>query len=41
MGMNVAGLPGTENPWAFGVLVVLMLAAAGGIMLLFKFKKWL
>ena len=41
MGMNVAGLPGTQDPWAFAILVVLMSAIGGGILLLFRLKKWL
>ena len=41
MGMNVAGLPGTTNPWSFAILVALMLAIGGGILLLFRWKKWL
>jgi len=41
MGMNVAGLPGTENPWSFWILVLLMLAAAGLIMVIFRTRKWL
>ncbi len=41
MGMNVAGLPGTQDPWAFTILVVLMASIGGGIMLLFRWKKWL
>jgi len=41
MGMNVAGLPGTENPWSFAILVVLMLSIGCGILLLFRWKKWL
>jgi len=40
MGMNVAGLPGTENPWSFYIVLFLMFAAAGFIMWLFKRKKW-
>lgn len=40
MGMNVAGLPGTINPWSFYIVLVLMFAAAGFIMWLFKRKKW-
>ena len=40
MGMNVAGLPGTVNPWSFWVLVLLMALTAGGIMALFYFKRW-
>ena len=41
MGMNVAGLPGTENPWAFGILVALMVSIGCGILLLFRWKRWL
>jgi len=41
MGMNVAGLPGTENPWSFWILVLLMLAATGLIVLIFRTRKWL
>jgi zinc transporter len=41
MGMNVAGLPGTENPWSFWILVGLMTTFAAGILLLFRIKKWL
>ena len=41
MGMNVAGLPGTINPWSFYIVLILMFAAAGLIMWYFKFRKWL
>jgi zinc transporter len=41
MGMNVAGLPGTVNPWSFWILVLLMLLTAGGILLLFRARRWL
>lgn len=41
MGMNVAGLPGTVNPWSFWVLALLMLACAGLILLIFRARKWL
>lgn len=40
-GMNVAGLPGLENPNAFLWLAVMMLVLGAGIMLLFRLKKWL
>jgi zinc transporter len=40
MGMNVAGLPGTVNPWSFYIVLLLMFAAAGFIMWLFKRKRW-
>ncbi|MDX1555930.1 MAG: zinc transporter ZntB, partial [Xanthomonadales bacterium] len=41
MGMNVAGLPGLEFPHAFWIVVVLMFAAAGGILAYFKWKRWI
>ena len=41
MGMNVAGLPGTENTAAFIVVCLVMLVAALGIVALFKWRKWL
>ncbi|NNJ79097.1 MAG: zinc transporter ZntB [Xanthomonadales bacterium] len=41
MGMNVAGLPGTENPSAFLILAGLMTLLAAGIMLLFRYRNWL
>jgi zinc transporter len=41
MGMNVAGLPGTENNWAFGIIVALMTSIAVLILLLFRARKWL
>jgi len=41
MGMNVAGLPGTVNHWAFGIIVVLMTLIALLILLLFRARKWL
>lgn len=40
MGMNVAGLPGTVNEYAFALLVLLMLLVAGGILLLFRAWRW-
>jgi zinc transporter len=41
MGMNVAGLPGTENPTAFLILSAIMVAVALGILLVFRIKRWL
>jgi zinc transporter len=40
-GMNVAGLPGLENPAAFTWLLLMMASIGGGILLLFRWKKWL
>ena len=41
MGMNVAGLPGTENPWSFWILIGVMITVAAGILLVFRIRKWL
>lgn len=41
MGMNVAGLPGLENSWAFWIVLGLMFSVAGAILGYFKFKKWI
>jgi zinc transporter len=41
LGMNVAGLPGTTNPLAFTVSVLLMAALGIGLVVLFKWKKWI
>lgn len=41
MGMNVAGLPGLENPIAFNVVVAIMAIVGAGIMLIFWKKRWL
>jgi zinc transporter len=40
-GMNVAGLPGTENPQAFGIVSVGMLAVTGLVFVLLMIKRWL
>jgi zinc transporter len=41
LGMNVAGLPGTESPYGFVWSSVLMVLLGIGLTLLFKFKKWI
>ena len=41
MGMNTAGLPGSENTMAFWVVVVLMLLTGFGILLVFRWKRWM
>jgi Mg2+ and Co2+ transporter CorA len=41
MGMNVAGLPGTVNPWSFWILVLLMVLAAACILVVFRTRRWL
>lgn len=41
LGMNVGGLPGIESPWGFYGSVAIMLVAAVGLLLYFRWKKWL
>lgn len=41
LGINVGGIPGTENPLAFTVFCVLLLVVAGLQVWLFKRKKWM
>lgn len=40
-GMNVAGLPGLEDPRAFILVIALMVVVALGILGVFKVKQWL
>lgn len=40
LGMNVAGLPGTDDPAAFGLTVAIMVACGVAILALFRWKKW-
>jgi zinc transporter len=41
LGMNVGGLPGLESPTGFIASVVVMIVAAVGLVVLFRWKKWL
>lgn len=41
LGVNVGGIPGTENPYAFTLFVVFLVVLTAGIGLYFKNKKWL
>jgi zinc transporter len=41
MGMNVAGLPGTVDPWSFWILVLMMLGIAAFILVIFRIRRWL
>jgi len=40
LGMNVGGLPGTQDPHGFVIVIVLMLAIAAAELLYFKSKGW-
>lgn len=41
LGINIGGIPGTENPWAFIVFCILLAIIAGGQVWLFKRMKWM
>lgn len=41
LGINIGGIPGTENPWAFTIFCVLLVGIAGGLVWLFKRKRWM
>ena len=41
LGMNVGGLPGVDSPLGFFGSVAVMVAAASGLLMYFRWKKWL
>ncbi len=41
LGVNVAGIPGTDSPWAFAIVCGLMVALVAVEVLLFRRLKWL
>ena len=41
LGINVGGIPGAENKWAFVMVVAMLIAAAAGLLVWFKKIKWL
>ena len=41
LGVNVGGIPGTDNPYAFTLFIVFLVILTGGIGVYFKNKKWL
>lgn len=41
LGINVGGIPGSENPWAFLIFVGLLGGAVALQILLFRWKKWM
>jgi zinc transporter len=40
-GINIAGMPGTDNPWAFSLFCLAMALIATAQILFFKHKKWM
>jgi zinc transporter len=41
LGMNVAGLPGTESNWGFAISAATMILLGVGLTLFFKWKNWI
>ncbi|GJM45347.1 MAG: zinc transporter ZntB [Gemmatimonadota bacterium] len=41
LGINVGGIPGTENPWAFAAVCVILVAVAALQFWIFRRKHWL
>ena len=41
LGTNVGGIPGTENPYAFTLLCVLLVVLAAFLIWLFRKKHWI
>jgi len=41
LGINVGGIPGTENPWAFSIVTVFLVVLAVFLIVWFKKIKWL
>ena len=41
LGINVAGIPGAEQPWAFTAFVSLLLIVVSGLALWMRWRKWL
>lgn len=41
LGVNVGGIPGTENPYAFSLFLIFLVVLTVGIGIYFKNKKWL
>jgi len=41
LGINVGGIPGTENPLAFAIVCAALIGLGGGLVLLFRHLRWL
>jgi len=41
LGINVGGIPGTENEWAFTLVSLVLMAIAIGLVVWFRKIKWL
>jgi len=41
LGINVGGIPGADNKWAFAIFIVILVGVTFFEIALFKKKKWL
>jgi len=41
LGINVGGIPGSDNPWAFGIFIVILLVIVTFQVIYFKKKEWM
>ena len=41
LGINVGGIPGAENRWAFALVVLILIGIAAGLLVWFKKIKWI
>lgn len=41
LGINIGGIPGTENPWAFTIFCVILVAISVFLIWLFRRMKWM
>ena len=40
LGVNIGGIPGADNPWAFSIFIVILFIIVGFQIWLFRLKKW-
>ncbi|MEX1668685.1 zinc transporter ZntB [Zhongshania guokunii] len=41
LGINVGGIPGADNHYAFAIFIAILVGLAGGLLVFFRYKKWL
>ncbi|QPB84399.1 zinc transporter ZntB [Pseudoalteromonas rubra] len=41
LGVNIGGIPGTENPWAFTIFILALVILTIAVGVLFKRRKWI
>ena len=40
LGINVGGIPGADNTWAFGIFLAFLTVLVAGQLFYFRIKKW-